>query len=150
MAYGLRFHTIARNIGSSMSWYVPQADMPDEKNSRGTQLFEDRIETSSGNTFIYHKGKRKVWTMSFSSVSSDSMRKLEHVCGGWGSLSQITVICFGTSVIGTNESMGSMSLAGQVWGTGFARMEAEPTEDQFDMWSASVKFTEFGQDQSFT
>ena len=148
---GLRFHSIAQSLGTSFSWYVSTADMPDAPNERGNEVFEDLIETPSGNTFIYSKGRRKSWKMDFVAISTDAKDKLEHVVSGWYNQKQITAVAYGSSVIGTLESMGSMNSVGQIWGTGYVRWSGGlPKETAYDMWNCSIQITEFGPDQSFT
>ncbi len=150
MAYGLRFYHKSRSLGSVFDWFVPDQDCPSAPNDRGTVLFRDIIETPNGNTFIYDKGKRKEWDITFEDISTLSKDRLEFIEGGWlGSLA-VTMIFFGTSVIGTNESAGSMSSAGQLWGTGYVKFDGKPKETEYNMWTLKLSIIEFGANQSFT
>lgn len=149
--YGLRFHTISISLGTSLSFFVPDEDMPIDQNERGYELLEDIIETGRGNKFIYEKGEYRQWHLIFEAVSERTKSHIEHCVRGWRGSQQITVVAFGTSVIGTSESMASMATAGQIYGTGYLRITSgKPKERMLDMWDFEVLWTEFGPDQSFT
>lgn len=151
MAYGLRFYHKSRSLGSVFDWFVPDADSPSAPNKRGTRISRDIIETPFGNTFLYDKGgKHKEWELTFEDISTLSKDRLEFLQAGWlGSLA-ITMVFFGTSVIGTSESAGSMNTAGQLWGTAFVEISDLPDETAFNLWSLKIKLTEFGPNQVFT
>ena len=123
--------------------------MASDKNERGYELFEDVLQTPTGNHWIYAKGRIKTWALSFEDISTRSKNHLEHMCVGWYDQQQITMVYYGTSVIGTAESPGSMLTAGQLWGTGFMRFTTKPRETAFDLWTFDTFVTEFGTNQSF-
>lgn len=148
--FGLRFRTYSMSLGSAHDWFVPDQDMPDAMNSRGTEVFRDIHTTPSGNTYLYDKGKRKRWDMSFQDMTTLGMTNLQHCVSGWLGSRQITQVYYGTSVIGTLESPGSMSSAGQLWGTCWLDMPKIAQEVAFDLWNADITITEFGGDQIFT
>lgn len=149
MGYGLRFYHKSLTLGTVLDWFVPDQDMPNAPNKRGTRIFRDIIETPFGNTFLYDKGKRKEWDLEFSDIQTLSKGYLEFLESGWLQKRAITVIFFGTSVIGTNESAGSMATAGQLWGTGFIQLTDLPAESAFNLWNVNIKIIEFGTNQSF-
>ena len=148
--YGIRFHTVSLSLGSSMSWFLPTADMPDENSPRGYDVFQDIKITPTGNKFLYDHARTKAWEFTFLDITTDSKEKLEHLCHGWIGSQQITVIAFGTSVIGTSESMASMASAGQIYGTGFCQQSERPRESALDLWNFKMLWMEAGPDQSFS
>lgn len=149
MAYGLRFRTTSVQIGTSCDFYLPTGDMPSDQNERGYEIFEDQLTSVAGNTWLYAKGRRKIWALTFEDISTRSKEFMEHIAGGWFDKQQVTIVYFGTSVIGTTETPGSMATAGQLWGTGFVRFTSKPRETAFDLWSFDIFITEFGTNQSF-
>lgn len=149
MGYGLRFHSISQSLGSSFSYFVQDEDMPNEDTERGYDVFEDIYETKFGNTFQYQHARKLGWTLNFQDVSRTCKDNVEHCCSGWIGSKQITVLAFGTSVIGTAESMGSMASAGQIIGTGYMRMTGKPRETGFDLWNFTIQWKQFGPDQVF-
>ena len=148
--YGIRFHTVSLSIGSSMSFFLPTEDMPDERSPRGYEVFQDVTTTPTGNSFLYGFGRIKTWEMSFLDISTDTKEKLEHICHGWIGSQQITILAFGTSVIGTTETMASMASAGQIYGTGFCQQLDQPIETALDLWNFRLLWTQFGPDQTFS
>ncbi len=149
MSNGLRFHSISQSLGTSFSWFVPSADMPVEQNTRGYDVYRDELTTPRGNTWLYDKGKRRTWTLDWQMVTTDTKMKCEHIFCGWLGSRQICVVAYGSSVIGTTESMASMASVGQIWATCFVKM-SKPKESVFDLWDFTMDLIEFGQDQSFT
>jgi len=150
MPYGLRLRTWSQSLGSAFDWFVPDESMPEAPNPRGHKIFRDIIETPSGNTFLYDKGKIKFWRLTFRDIKTLDKERFEHVAHGWIGSKQITMVYFGTSVIGTVESPGSMSTAGQLWGTGYITLLSEPEEVDMDFWNVELSITQFGSSQSFS
>lgn len=151
MSYGLRLYHKSLTLGSVFDWFIPPEDSPSAPNKRGTVTFRDDIDTPFGNSFNYEKGKRKEWQLKFEDISSTSKDRLEFINAGWLGSRAITMIFFGTSVVGTNESAGSMSSAGQLWGTGYLRITGDlPEETAFNLWTLDIKLTEYGPNQSFS
>jgi len=146
---GLRMRSISLTLGTSFDYFFPDEDMPDEVNDRGYDIFEDIHTTPTGNTYMYEKGKRKVWGLEFKDISSVTKNALEHMTHGWQKKKQITVVYFGTHVTGTNQSPGTYS-SSQIWGTGFVRLNGLPKESAFDLWNTTIIIREFGPDQNFT
>jgi hypothetical protein len=142
----LRFLTKSQSLGTSMDWYCPNEDDPNDKNTPITLLHEDIITTPFGNSFLYEKGKTKEWTLEFESITNDSMNKLDHICSGWYGKQQVTILYFGTNVTGTTQSIGTYE-ASQLWGTGFCRMVSR--QGVLDMWNCTLKITQFGTNQVF-
>jgi hypothetical protein len=148
--YGLRLRTYSRSLGSTFDWFVPDNDMPDAPNARGYEVFRDIHTTPSGNTYLYDKGKIKKWELQFSDISTISKDRLEHIAYGWMDSQQVTMVYFGTSVIGTTETVGSMETAGQLWGTGWCEIDNIPQETAMDLWNMKLTIHQFGSDQVFT
>lgn len=146
---GLRFRTVNQTTGSVCDWFVPDADMPEAPNTRGYEVFRDVNITPAGNTYLYDKSRLKRWELQFLDISTRSKNFLEHVSHGWIGSMQITMVYFGSSVIGTTESAGSMSAAGQLWGTGWVEQNGLPNESASDLWNFNAIIHEFGPDQSF-
>lgn len=150
MSYGLRFRTYSQSLGSSFDWFMPDQDMPNESNPRGYLVGRDILTTNRGNDFLYDKYRKKQWKLVFQDIQTISKERLEFCESGWLGSRQITMVYFGTSVIGTSESPGSMSSAGQLWGTGYLSLDKIPEETAADLWDVNLTVTEFGPDQSFT
>jgi hypothetical protein len=149
--YGLRFRCNVLQLGTLFDWFVPDQDMPDTPNERGYKVFQDVHTTPSGNTFIYDKSRVRSWKLTFDNVSTLSKDRIEHIVTGWLGQQKVTSVYFGTSVIGTTESCGSMASAGQLFGTGFFTFTKLPSEgDLADMWNFEIQFTEFGPNQVFS
>jgi hypothetical protein len=122
--------------------------MPDSENTRGTVLYRDIHTTPSGNTFIYDKGDRREWKLSFKDISTASKERIEFAVGGWFGHRQITMVYFGTNVTGTTQSVGTYE-ASQIWGTGYLELPSLPMETDYNMWSLDLQINEFGPDQTF-
>lgn len=148
--YGIRLRSVAQSIGSVFDFFIPYADMPEADNPRGYDIFEDIIETPYGNTYLYSKGKRKRWQLSFQQITPRTKDALEHIAHGWLTQKQVTIVFFGTSVTGTATPPGSLQNAGQLWGTGFVRITGLPREVDVDLWNLELQITEFGTSQAFT
>jgi len=88
--------------------------------------------------------------MSFFDISTRTKESLEHITHGWIGSKQITVLAFGSSVIGTSESMASMASVGQIFGTGWVDILDVPIETALDLWNINIEWTQFGVDQQFT
>jgi len=150
MSIGLRFHTISQSLGSSCSFFVPSADMPSEPNERGYREWGYMPETPTGNTFDYRTGRTKQWSIDFEDITTLTKEFVQHCCNGWIGSKQITIVAYGSSVIGTAESMASMASVGQIWGTGYLKMKNLPKETAMDLWTFSIDINEFGPNQQFT
>jgi len=148
MAVGLRFRTYSIELGTSCDWFVPDGDMPDSENTRGTAIFRDIVTTPYGNTFIYDKGQRGEWKLNFKDISTASKNRIEFVESGWLGFRQITMVYFGTNVTGTTQSVGTYE-ASQIWGTGYVELSGRPVETDYNMWSVEMQINEFGPDQTF-
>src|SRR5207302_9777802 len=88
-------------------------------NSRGFLIGRDILTTPRGNDYLYDKFKKKEWNLLFEDVTTLTKSFIEHIAYGWLGSQQITVAFFGTSVIGTVETPGSMAAADQLYGTGY-------------------------------
>lgn len=148
MGYGLRIRTTSLSLGTSCDFFVDDADMPSDDNSRGYDVFRDDIVTPFGNTFIYDKGKTKKWTLKFELISTRQKELLEHADHGWLNNQQVSIIFFGTNVTGTTQSCGTYE-ASQIWGTGYIRVVSGPDEPMFDAWNMNIEIKQFGTNQSF-
>jgi hypothetical protein len=147
MSYGLRFRTVSQSLGTSLDFFVPEADFPVENNARGYNVYRDKLVAPNGNTWLYDKGKTKHWSVSFEDVTTNTKEIMEHICLGWLCKKQVTVVFWGTNVTGTTQSCGTYE-AGMIWGTGYLEM-TEPKERIADMWSFDVEINEFGTNQVF-
>ena len=146
--YGMRFYTVAQLLGTSMDWFVPTEDMPDEDSERGFLSKRDIHTTQSGNTYVYDKYKNKNFNMKFSHISTASKEKLEHICDGWLGNKQLTVLYFG-SLVNSATSLSTLASQGQVFGTGYCMLNGLPKETALDLWTLELSFNEFGTNQSF-
>jgi len=146
--YGLRFRTASLGLGTVCDFFVPDEDMPAEKNTRGYEVFREDTVTPNGNTFTYDKGKTKTWKLNFEAISTRTKNLIEHCDHGWMGEQQVTVVFFGTEVTGTTQSPGTYS-SSQIWGTGYIRLSAPPDEVMFDAWDFEITIKQFGTNQSF-
>lgn len=142
--YGLRvFH---QANGTNIDFFFPDEDMPNEKNTRGYQIFRDDMTTPNGNTFVYEKGKIKSWQLDFEAISTPTKEMLERFDYGFLRQRPFSTVYFGTNVTGTTQGRGTYE-ASQVWGTGYIRITSGPTESMFDAWDMSITIKEFGTNQ---
>jgi hypothetical protein len=150
MGYGLRLRTYSLTLGSAFDFFVPDRDMPTDKSPRGYNIGRDILTTPRGNSYLYDKFRKKQWKLTFEDITTLTKNSLEHIESGWLGSRQITMVYWGTSVIGTVETPGSMATAGQLWGTGYVTIDKIPEEAALDQWNLSLTIDEFGPDQSFT